>query len=71
MVHCQQKEVPKHHENYLLIKQFALYLMDLNVSLYFDMFTYTNYDHLKTLEKSSGLRITKMEQHLSLVSEIL
>lgn len=45
--------------------------MDLNVSLYFDMFIYTNYDHLKTLEKSSGLRITKMELRLSLVSEIL
>lgn len=25
------------------------------------MFIYTNYNHLKTLEKSFGLRITKME----------
>lgn len=71
MVRFQQKEVPKLHENYLLTKQFTLYLMGPHVSLYFRMFIYTNYNHLKTLEKSFGLRITKMEWCLSLVSEIL
>ena len=36
--------------------------MDLNVSLYIDMFIYMNYNHLKALEKLYGLKILKMER---------